>query len=173
MAWNGVTVAFVAAVARNGVIGRDGAIPWRIPADMRFFKDTTMGRPIVMGRKTYESFPRRPLPGRTNIVVTRQPDWSQEGAVAVLSLEDGLDRAAAAARAAGQDTVMVIGGAEIYRAALPHADRLYLTRVGGDCEGDTVFPALDAAQWTETRREPFADDPKATHSAVLCVLDRV
>lgn len=139
-------VALIVAVAENGVIGRDGALPWRIPEDMKWFVARTKGKPCVMGRKTWESFPKRPLPGRTNIVVTRDAAYQAEGAVVVQTLE------AALAVAAGEEPyeIMVLGGAEIYRLALPVAGRIYLTSVHGEVAGDTVFPDLDRDQWTET-----------------------
>lgn len=139
-------VALIVAVAENGVIGRDGKLPWRIPEDMKWFRERTAGRPLIMGRKTWESFPKRPLPGRTNIVITRDAAYKAEGAVVVTSL------AAALEVAAGEEPeeIMVIGGAEIYRAALPVTRRIYLTSVHGEIAGDTHFPAIDRADWTET-----------------------
>ena len=140
-------VVLVAAVADNGVIGCDGGIPWRIPEDMKHFREVTTGHPVVMGRLTFESL-RRPLPDRTNIVVTRTPGWSADGVTVVGSLEEGL----AVAREAGGD-VMVIGGAQIYEAAMGAADVQILTEVHQRPEGDTFYPAFDRSAWTETRRE--------------------
>jgi dihydrofolate reductase len=139
-------VALIVAVAENGVIGRDGALPWRIPEDMKWFKARTMGKPCVMGRKTWESFPKRPLPGRTNIVITRDTGYPAEGAVVVASLQAALDVAAGE----GPDEIMVLGGAEIYVQSLPLAGRIYLTSVHGEVAGDTYFPALDRDAWNET-----------------------
>jgi dihydrofolate reductase len=139
-------IALIVAVAENGVIGRDGKLPWRIPEDMKWFKARTEGRPMIMGRKTWESFPKRPLPGRTNIVMTRDGSFKAEGAVVVTSLAAALDVAAGEA----PEEIMVIGGAEIYRAALPLARRIYLTSVHGEIEGDTRFPVLDRDAWIET-----------------------
>ncbi len=139
-------IALIVAVAENGVIGRDGKLPWRIPEDMKWFRARTEGRPMIMGRKTWESFPKRPLPGRTNIVITRDGSFKAEGAVAVTSLATALDVAAGEA----PEEIMVIGGAEIYRAALPLARRIYLTSVHGEIEGDAHFPALDRGDWSET-----------------------
>jgi dihydrofolate reductase len=139
-------IALIVAVAENGVIGRDGKLPWRIPEDMKWFRERTAGRPLIMGRKTWESFPKRPLPGRTNIVITRDAAYRAEGAVVVTSLLAALDVAYGEA----PEEVMVIGGAEIYRAALPHARRIYLTSVHGEIAGDTHFPALDREGWVET-----------------------
>ncbi|HLU31008.1 MAG TPA: dihydrofolate reductase [Acidimicrobiia bacterium] len=136
----------VAAVARNGVIGRDGDLPWHIPEDLRRFKEMTMGGTLVMGRKTYESI-GRPLPGRTTVVVTRQPDWSAPGVEVASSLESALE-------VAGSDDVFVVGGAEIYRQVLERGlvDVLELTEIDADHEGDTFFPPLDPS-WRCTRRE--------------------
>lgn len=139
-------VALIVAVAENGVIGREGKLPWRIPEDMKWFKARTAGRPLVMGRKTWESFPKRPLPGRTNIVVTRDRAFRAEGGVVVNSLDAALD----VARGEQPEEIMIIGGAEIYRAALPLAGRIYLTSVHGEIAGDTHFPEIDRDQWLET-----------------------
>jgi dihydrofolate reductase len=140
-------VVLVAAVADNGVIGADGGIPWRIPEDMRHFREVTTGHPVVMGRLTFESL-KGPLPNRTNIVVTRTAGWTADGVTVVGSLEEGL----AVAREAGGD-VMVIGGAQIYEAAMGAADVQVLTEVHQSPEGDTYYPAFDRSAWTETRRE--------------------
>jgi dihydrofolate reductase len=144
-----VRISLIAAVARNGVIGRDGGLPWRIPADLRFFKETTMGKPIVMGRKTLESIGRA-LPGRQNIVVTRSAGFAADG----VTVADSLDAAIAAAGDA--DEVMVIGGAEIYALAFARAQRLFLTEVDAAPEGDAHFPEFDRAAWREVAR---ADHP--------------
>lgn len=138
-------VSLVVAMAENNVIGRDGDLPWHIPADLKHFKSVTMGKPIVMGRRTYESI-GRPLPGRLNIVVTRDRSRRWEGVVAVQSLPEALERAAGE----GADEIMIIGGGDLYRAALPLAQRIHLTRVHEDVDGDTVFPALDPADWRTT-----------------------
>jgi len=143
------SVCLVVARAANGVIGNKGAIPWRLPEDMRHFKAITMGRPCIMGRKTWDSLPRKPLPGRTNIVITRDRTFHAEGAVAVHAFEEGLRRAAAEL----PPEIAVIGGAEIYRAALPYAARVHLTEVHADVEGDVHMPILDPAAWHEVARE--------------------
>ena len=143
-------VSIVAAVARNGVIGAGGGLPWHLPDELRLFKETTMGHVLVMGRRTYESV-GRPLPGRTTVVVTRTPDGSP-GADEVLVVQ-GVDEALGRARAI-DDEVFVVGGGELYEAALPHADRLLLTLVDQEPEGDTTFPEVDWDAWTETEREP-------------------
>ena len=137
-------IVLVVAIADNGVIGKDGGIPWHIPEDMKRFKALTMGHTIVMGRKTWDSLPRKPLPGRVNVVVTRQADWKADGAITAGSLGQ--------ATAGTSGTVMVIGGAEIYERALPLASRIELTEVHRAFEGDAKFE-LDRTGWTETARE--------------------
>ena len=137
-------IVLVVAIADNGVIGKDGAIPWHISEDLKRFKALTMGHTIVMGRKTWDSLPKKPLPGRVNVVVTRQPDWRSEGAITASSLGK--------ATAGTSGTVMVIGGAEIYERALPLASRIELTEVHKAFDGDAKF-ALDRAGWHETARE--------------------
>jgi dihydrofolate reductase len=142
-------IALVLAMADNGVIGAQGALPWRLPDDMRRFKAITMGKPVVMGRKTWDSLPKKPLPGRTNIVITRDRAFRAEGAVVVHSLDEAL------ARAEGEqpEEIMIIGGAEIYLAALLRADVIHLTQVHGDFAGDARLPPFDPKLWRETARE--------------------
>ncbi len=147
-------LSLIAAVARNGVIGRDNRLPWRLPEDLRHFKALTMGHPLIMGRKTWESLPGR-LPGRPHIVVTRNPGYRAEGATVVGSLPAAIE---AAGSMAGGGEVFLIGGAELYALALPIADRLYLTEIDADFEGDARFPVWDRAQWRETAREPHRAD---------------
>lgn len=159
-------LSFVVAMARNGVIGRDNQLPWRLPADLRHFKTVTMGKPIIMGRKTYDSI-GRPLPGRTNIVVTRDPAYQAEGCLVVHSIEEALAAAGDAAE------VMVIGGAEFYRQLLPRADRIYLTRIDAEFEGDTWFPELDPARWQERSREDHAPDADNPYPYSFVVLESV
>jgi dihydrofolate reductase len=144
-----VAVTLVAAVARNGVIGVDGGLPWRLPDDMRRFKELTTGHVLVMGRKTYESI-GRPLPNRTTIVVTRTPGWSAgvEGVLVAPGVPEALDAATEI-----DDEVFVVGGARVYADALPLADRLELTHVDAEPAGDTLFPAVEWSEWREVRRE--------------------
>ncbi len=132
-------IALVAAVARGGVIGRDGGLPWRLPEDMAHFREVTMGHPVVMGRRTWESLPERfrPLPGRRNVVLTRDPGWSADGAERAASLEEALRLLE------GESRVSVIGGGEVFAAALPLADELLMTEIDLDIEGDTFFPGWD------------------------------
>lgn len=142
-------ILLIAAVARNGVIGKDNGLLWQLPEDMAHFRAATRGHAVVMGRRTWDSLPPRfrPLPGRRNLVLTRQPGWAAEGAEAV----SGLDAALAAV--AGSERVFVIGGGVVYAAALPHADGLLLTEIDRDYEGDACFPAIDRDVFVETRRE--------------------
>jgi len=150
-----VTVSLVAAVARGGVIGRDGGIPWRLPEDMQRFRSLTMGHPVVMGRRTWESLPDqfRPLPGRGNVVVTRNSDWSAQGADRAGSIEEALDLLES------EPQVFVIGGGEIYAAALPFANELVLTEIDAAVEGDTTFPDWDRGRFDEVERhEHVAED---------------
>jgi dihydrofolate reductase len=142
-----VPVAMIAAVASNGVIGAGGAMPWRLPSDFAFFKRTTMGKPLLMGRKTFESI-GKPLPGRTNIVITRQRGYQPEGVLVIDDPEAALDHAQTIAAADGVDEVMVAGGATIYRALMPRAERLYITHVEIAPEGDAFFPPIDPAEWS-------------------------
>lgn len=145
-----MTVTILAAVARNGVIGAGGDLPWHLPDELQAFKETTLGHVLVMGRRTYESI-GRPLPGRQTVVVTRSADWSPgaDEVVVAHDLEEALERAAAI-----DDEVFVVGGGEVYAAALSHADRLLLTHVDREPEGDTTFPQVDWSTWRETAREP-------------------
>lgn len=147
-----LTLSIIVAAASNGVIGRDNALPWHLPEDLRYFKRVTLGKPIVMGRKTYESI-GRPLPGRTNIVVTRQPGYRADGLRVTASLEEALALAADIAEIDGAEELMVIGGAELYQAALPLAGRLYLTEVHAAVEGDALLPPIDWTAWREVSRE--------------------
>jgi dihydrofolate reductase len=139
-----MTVILIAAVGRNGVIGRDNDLPWRIREDLQRFKQLTLGHTLVMGRKTYDSI-GRPLPGRRTVVVTRQPGWSADGVDITYSLEEALKY---------DGTLYVAGGGEIYRQALPYADTLELTEVDQSPDGDVTFPELDPTTWTETARDP-------------------
>ena len=149
-----VRVGMIVAMAENRVIGRNNQLPWYLPNDLKYFKAVTMGKPIIMGRKTYESI-GKPLPGRTNIVVTSQQDFTAAGVSVVYSVEQALTLAQSVAVIDGADEVMIIGGAQLYSEMLDHVERLYLTRVHADVEGDAWFPALDLTGWkvlTKSRR---------------------
>lgn len=157
-------ISMVAAMAKDRVIGKDNAMPWHLPADFAWFKKVTMGKPIVMGRKTFESI-GRPLPGRQNIVISRNPDFTAEG-VTVVS-----DIAAAQSAAGDVEELMIIGGGSIYEACLPLADRLYLTFIDLTVEGDTCFPAWDDT-WQEVHSESYAADEKNAHAMRFVILER-
>jgi dihydrofolate reductase len=160
-------VSIIAAVAANGVIGRDGDLPWRLPADLRFFKRVTTGHHLVMGRKTWASI-GRPLPGRTIVVITRDRSLEIPGVRVVHALADAL----ALARAAGDSEAFVAGGAEVFALALPLADRLYLTRVHARVDGDVCFPPLREQEWVEVAREEHAADERHAHAFAICTLER-
>lgn len=165
-------LSLIVAAAENGVIGRDNKLPWHLPEDLKYFKRVTMGKPIVMGRKTFESI-GRPLPGRTNIVITRNPDWQAEGVRALPTVEAALELAEEIALIDGAEELMVIGGAEIYRAALPLADRLYLTEVHAQVSGDALLPDIDWSCWRELGRERHAASDSNPYDYSFVVFDRV
>ncbi|MCG4452523.1 dihydrofolate reductase [Pseudomonas sp. MMS21-TM103] len=152
---NTLPLCLIAALAQNRVIGRANQLPWHLPADLKHFKALTLGKPIIMGRKTWDSL-GRPLPGRLNLVVSRQPGLQFDGAEVFASLEAAIVRAEQWAREQGVDELMLIGGAQLYQQALPLAARLYLTRVDISPEGDAWFPEFDAAAWQRTAAETFA-----------------
>jgi dihydrofolate reductase len=162
-------VAFVVAAARNGVIGRDGRLPWHISSDLQRFKALTMGKPVLMGRRTWESLPRRPLPGRVNIVVTRQAGYAAAGAVVARDL----DHALAVAAEVGTDEICVIGGGEVFRELMPKADRLYLSEIDLDPAGDTFLPPVNPGEWQETSREVVGRGPRDDAGFTFRVLDRI
>lgn len=147
-----IRLAVMVAAAENGVIGSNNALPWHLPEDLRYFKRVTLGKPVVMGRKTFESI-GRPLPGRTNIVITRNPDFHAEGVKVVASLDEALDLAGDIALIDGALELVVIGGAEIYGLAIPRADRLYITEVHAEVSGDTHLPQINWTEWREVSRE--------------------
>ncbi len=146
-----MTVSIIVACSRNNVIGRDNALPWHLSEDLRHFRQTTMGKPMIMGRKTFDAI-GRPLPGRTTLVVTRQRDWRREGVVVCASLAQALAEARRHL-AADSDEIIIAGGEEIYRQSLDLADQVYLTRVEMEVEGDAFFPELDGADWEKGEEE--------------------
>jgi dihydrofolate reductase len=160
-------IVLIAAVADNGVIGRGGKMPWRLKSDMRHFVALTTGKPVVMGRKTYDSTHIKPLPNRTNIVVTRDKNFIAPGVLTAHSLEAALQAARGDALRRGSD-VMVIGGGDLYTQAMPFADRLEITRIHMTPEGDSLFPAIDPAVWREAAREahPAGPDDNAAYDFV-------
>jgi dihydrofolate reductase len=161
-----MTLSIVVATSRNGVIGKDNQLPWHLPEDLKYFKKITMGKPIVMGRKTYESI-GRPLPGRTNIVITRNTSWQADGVVVVNSLDQAITVAEQACLDSGATEAMVIGGSEIYRQALDKADRLYITQVNIEIEGDAHFPEIDLIQWRELNRVAGEEGASIEHAFVI------
>ncbi|MBK8457085.1 MAG: dihydrofolate reductase [Phyllobacteriaceae bacterium] len=166
-------VSLIVAMAENGVIGRDGGLPWRLSSDLRRFKAETMGKPVVMGRKTWESI-GRPLPGRLNIVVTRDRAYRADGVETAGSLADALTLARVRGRClTGVDEICVIGGGDIYAQAMPLADRLSITHVLAAVEGDTRFPAIDPAVWQAGAAADFPAGEKDSHATRHVVYDRI
>jgi dihydrofolate reductase len=155
-------VTIVVAVSSNGVIGRDGGFPWHLPTDLKRFKALTLGKPVIMGRKTWASI-GRPLPGRPNIVISRDSDFRAEGATTVRSLEEAVTLARQQARALGVDEVCVIGGGEIYRQAIGAADILHITEVSAEVDGDTRFPPVDPGVFDRIVDEPLPQGEKDSH----------
>ncbi len=164
-------ISLIWAMARNGVIGRGNALPWRLPRDMQFFVAVTMGKPVIMGRKTFESM-KAPLAGRTNIVLTRSADYAREGIQVVTTFADALRTARAQAEIDGQNEIVVIGGAEVYRLGLAVATRLYVTRVEAEPEGDTVFPEVDWSAWEEASTQSFSADERHSYPFRISVYTR-
>lgn len=166
-------IALVVAVAENGVIGADGGLPWHISSDLKTFRRITMGKPLIMGRKTFQSL-KKPLDGRDNIVVTANDAFRAEGALVVASFEAALELAedCAAKRGPSANEIMVIGGSQIFEAALPLAERIYKTEVHARPDGDTHFPELDASDWLVMLREPLVRGPRDEFSATFVVLER-
>ncbi|WP_432696877.1 type 3 dihydrofolate reductase [Marinobacterium sp. YM272] len=165
-------LAMIVAQAENRVIGNDNKLPWYLPEDLKYFKRVTLGKPVIMGRKTYESI-GRPLPGRCNIVVTRDPEWQAAGVVVTADPARALEHAAAQAEVDGVEEAVVMGGAEIYRQLLPQTERLYLTQVHAEVEGDAHFPALEPEQWREVGREDFSASETNPYAYSFIVLERV
>ncbi|MDB5480033.1 MAG: Dihydrofolate reductase [Caulobacteraceae bacterium] len=156
----------------NGVIGAAGALPWRLKSDLALFKTLTFGKPVIMGRRTWESLPRRPLPGRVNIVLSRDGSFQPAGAVVSEDFSEAVQIAREQAQDDGAEEVCVIGGAEIFAMALPKARRMYLTEVMASPEGDVLFPPFDEAAWTELRREAHPAGPDDQFPFVFRVLER-
>lgn len=165
-------LSLIVAAAKNNVIGRNNELPWYLPQDLKYFKSVTLGKPVIMGRKTFESI-GKPLPGRTNIVVTRQPDWKFAGVLVAQGLAEALNVAQQFRGELHQlsEEVMVIGGAEIYRHALPLADRIYLTRVEAEINGDAFFPELPATTWKLI--SDISGDPEASLKHRFQVYERI
>ena len=166
-------LVIVVAMAENRVIGQDGGLPWHLPEDLKRFKAVTMGKPLVMGRKTWESLPRKPLPGRPNLIVTRQPGFQADGALVFADLDKALSEANRLADELGVDEVCLIGGAQLYADLLPKVDRIYLTEVDLEPEGDAGFPDLSPEEWREVSAESVEAAEGDDAGFTLRVLDRV
>lgn len=167
-----IEVALIVARSKNGVIGVDGDLPWRLADDLAYFKKTTLGCPIIMGRKTWESLPRKPLPGRENIVLTRNTSFMAPNAHVYSDLERALESAKALARASNASTVFVIGGASLYEAGLAFADVLHISEVDVELEGDAVFPDFDESLFDEVESHRYLENDRNQHSFTIRVLKR-
>jgi dihydrofolate reductase len=165
-------LALICAMAENRVIGCNNNLPWHLPEELRHFKRTTMGNSIIMGRKTWESIGRA-LPGRSNIVISTNPDYVAEGARVVTSLADAIQLAESISTIDGSEEAFIIGGAGLYQAALSMADRFYLTRVHAEVEGDTFLKEFDESDWQEIDREEFSKNESNPYDYSICVLERV
>lgn len=162
----------IVAMDRNRVIGREGDLPWRLPSDLKHFKRVTLGKPCLMGRKTWESLPF-PLPGRPNLVLTRNADYIAKGADVFTEMHAMIGEGYELAGAAGVDEIMLIGGAQLYKTLLSRCDRLYITRVDAEVEGDAVFPEIDTTEWHLTDETTVKKGPKDEFSFHVAVFDRV
>jgi dihydrofolate reductase len=165
-------IALVVARARNGVIGFKGDLPWRIRSDMAWFKANTLGKPVIMGRKTWDSLPLQPLPGRLNIVLSRDGSFEPKTAVPLENFNEAVEMASEQAQEDGAKEVCVIGGTALFELAMPRARRLYITEVEAEPEGDAFFPAFDEADWTEVHREAHQPGEKDDHPFVFRILER-
>ena len=169
-------ISLVVARGRNGVIGRDGDLPWRLRSDLQRFKAVTIGKPCLMGRKTWESLPLKPLPGRLNLVLTRDQSYEAEGmskgALVCATLDEAIEIARETAEEDGVDEICIIGGTAIFAAALPRAGRLYITEVEAEPDGDAVFPPFDEKAWVEVSSESHAAGEKDDHAFTFRVLER-
>lgn len=161
-------ISIIVAVAENNVIGKDNKLPWHLPADLKYFKQTTAGHPVIMGRGTYESL-GKPLPGRTNIILTRQPHYQADGCIITGNLESAI----AQARNTGTDEAFILGGGDIFRQALLYARRIYLTRILHHFDGDTFFPELNAVDWKLTSEILHQPDEKNKYAFAFQVFERV
>ncbi|MEL6257698.1 MAG: dihydrofolate reductase [Pseudomonadota bacterium] len=167
-----VQLSLIVARGRNHVIGVDGDLPWRLSADLKRFKALTLGKPVIMGRATWASLPKRPLPARDNIVLSRERQFAPDGARVYADLDVALNVAQAMAVARAADEAFIIGGATLYKSALPFADRLYITEVDAAPKGDVYFPEIDDGAWTEVSNEPYPADARNDHNVRFRVLHR-
>lgn len=168
---NQSTISIIVAVAENNVIGKNNSLIWHLPADMKYFKEKTSGHCIITGRKNYESIPEkfRPLPNRTNIVITRQADYNAPGAIIVSSIEEAIEKA----KQTGDTEIFIIGGAEIYKEFLRYADKIYLTRIYHSFDGDSFFPEWNAHEWHETNRINGITDEKNIYPHDFITLEKI
>lgn len=164
-------ISLIAAVAENNVIGKDNNLPWHLPTDMKYFRDTTLGHCVIMGRKNYDSIPPkyRPFDGRTNIIVTRQKDFKAEGCIVVNSVEEGLEEA----RKKNEPEVFIIGGADIYKQTIDMADKVYYTKIHHSFEGDAFFPVIDPAKWKLISQQDVAADAKNKFPFSFCIYEKL
>ncbi|MHA0855251.1 dihydrofolate reductase [Paenibacillus sp. CMAA1364] len=160
-----MSVTLIWAMGSNGVVGKDGGLPWRLPRDMAFFKEQTIGKPVVMGRKTWESFGGKPLKERTNIIMTRDPNYTVQDGLVIHTMQEAL------AYAKDQE-LMIIGGAQIYKDWITRADRLLVTRINADFEGDTVFPDIEWSDWTLTEEVQGIQDERNPYEYAFCTYIR-
>lgn len=161
-------ISLIAAMSENRVIGRDGGLPWHLPADLKHFQQTTMGHPVIMGRRTFESL-GRPLPGRTNIIVTRNPDYELDDAIVVRSLDEAIQ----AAEDDDPEEIFILGGEEIFRQALPRAQRMYLTLVQAEFDGDVMFPEFNAGEWRTVEQREHPADEKNKYACTFQTIERM
>ena len=166
-----IKISMIVAVAENGVIGNNNQLPWYLPEDLKYFKRVTMGKPIVMGRKTFESI-GKPLPGRTNIVVTRNTEYAAEGVKIVSSINEAIKLADDIALLDGSNELMVIGGAQLYADILESVERIYLTEVHAEVKGDAFFPNIERSKWEEVAREKYLAEGPNSYDYSFVVLDR-
>ncbi|MEW7006501.1 MULTISPECIES: dihydrofolate reductase [unclassified Lentilitoribacter] len=169
---NNMTISMIAAVSKNGIIGRDGDMPWRLSTDLKRFKKVTMGCPIIIGRKTFQSFGGRPLPGRQNIVVSRSP-FEAEGITNTHSLEDAIGIASSTAKKTNKNEIFIAGGGQIYELALEYSSRLYITHIDAKIDGDTKFPKIDSNIWKISHEEYIPTGEKDNYATRYVIYDRL
>jgi len=163
-----MTISLVVAASENNAIGKNNQLIWHLPNDLKFFKNTTWGFPVIMGRKSFESV-NKPLPGRTNIVITTNPDWKAETVIVVNNLKDAIQKAAET----NSKQIFIIGGGEIYKQSMDIADSIYITRVHADLEGDTFFPEIDKSKWKLTSNQDFEADEKHAYSYSFQIWEKI
>ena len=163
-----MTISLVVAASENNAIGKNNQLIWHLPNDLKFFKNTTWGFPVIMGRKSFESV-NKPLPGRTNIVITTNPDWKAETVIVVNNLKDAIQKAAET----NSKQIFIIGGGEIYKQSMDIADSIYITRVHVDVEGDTFFPVIDESKWKLTSNQDFEADEKHAYSYSFQIWEKI